>query len=122
MNYQCKAWDCSHSFDIETKEDKIALFANCPRCGCVAELREGALTPREMMKRLGYDCIEQRYHGAFDSFSSCPFAYDCYLVDQYITDCERRKDVSHRCLIHLDSKLSVLENKLDRILAHFRIS
>ena len=59
MNYQCKAWDCSHSFDIETKEDKIALFANCPRCGCVAELREGALTPREMMKHLGYDCIEQ---------------------------------------------------------------
>ncbi|OCR85514.1 hypothetical protein CFT13S00388_09455 [Campylobacter fetus subsp. testudinum] len=122
MHYQCMASDCEHTFKAEPKNDKFDLFTNCPKCGCVAEFTDGLATPRDIMEVRGDDCIEQRYHGLFDTFSNCPFAYDCYLQGQYITNCETQEYISHSCLVHIDGKLYSLEKKLDKILAYLEKS
>lgn len=122
MYYQCMAHDCAHSFEAKEQNGKIILFTNCPKCGCVCEFRDGVFTAMDFIKQKEKELADNVYSISFTKLSNCPFAYDCYLYDQYTSDCETRKQIDHKCLIRFDEMLYAIDQKLDKILSHLHKS
>ncbi|MCZ6111001.1 hypothetical protein [Campylobacter ureolyticus] len=123
MHYECMARDCNHTFTVKTQKEKISLFLKCPECGCVAQLKDGAMTARDFIQIVrGEDLTKSTFYNSIKSVSSCPFAGKCYLFDQYITDCAHQKQVNHRCLVRFDDMIDILDYKLDKILSYLEKS